>query len=422
MASNIFDALFLKPGDRLPMPGGTQPQQRRLPFVQRGTVFPAQQPMQNPMQNLSRAQKFDLLTQSLAGLGAGFAAQGRPVVGARGINMLPGRGAAIQGMMGARQNYMDNLRKQQVAQAQAANLQSQMQGRQIKAAGDQLSLGLQRRLDEGIRRDPNFMNTPEGKALVNQINVSRKGTIPATLQVADALLQATNAANPGSMTRAQAINTTLRGPQIADTGGQLFIRNADGSRTVLQKQIPPAQRPAAVGAREAAKVTGKRGAQQLIGAPKVIEGTTYALKQIKDMVDHKGQNVIGNKFSQLLNDPDSGLNPMATSERDFMTLHEFVKSNEFAQTIGQMKGLGQLSDREGQAITKAANALNLASTPKLYFKNLKAIEERLEKAQQKARDALNRAKPQGDAQLLSGTPTGNNSKSVDALLNQYRIK
>ena len=86
--------------------------------------------------------------------------------------MLPGRGAAIQGMMGARQNYMDNLRKQQVAQAQTANLQSQMQGRQIKAAGDQLSLGLQRRLDEGIRRDPNFMNTPEGKALVNQINVS----------------------------------------------------------------------------------------------------------------------------------------------------------------------------------------------------------------------------------------------------------
>ena len=422
MASNIFDALFLKPGDRLPMPGGTQPQQRRLPFVQRGTVFPAQQPMQNPMQNLSRAQKFDLLTQSLAGLGAGFAAQGRPVVGARGINMLPGRGAAIQGMMGARQNYMDNLRKQQVAQAQAANLQSQMQGRQIKAAGDQLSLGLQRRLDEGIRRDPNFMNTPEGKALVNQINVSRKGTIPATLQVADALLQATNAANPGSMTRAQAINTTLRGPQIADTGGQLFIRNADGSRTVLQKQIPPAQRPAAVGEREAAKFTGKFDAQQLIGAPKVIEGTTYALKQIKDMVDHKGQNVIGNKFSQLLNDPDSGLNPMATSERDFMTLHEFVKSNEFAQTIGQMKGLGQLSDREGQAITKAANALNLASTPKLYFKNLKAIEERLEKAQQKARDALNRAKPQGDAQLLSGTPTGNDSKSVDALLNQYRIK
>jgi hypothetical protein len=422
MASNIFDAAFLNPGDIFTMPGGTQPQQRRLPFVQRGDVFRAQQPMQNPMQNLSRAQKFDLLTQSLAGLGAGFAQQGRPVVGARGINMLPGRGAAIQGMMGARQNYMDNLRKQQVAQAQAANLQSQMQGRQIKAAGDQLTLDIQRRLDEGIRRDPNFMNTPEGKALVNQINVSRKGTIPATLQVADALLTATNAANPGSMTRAQAINTTLRGPQIADTGGQLFIRNADGSRTVLQKQIPPAQEPSAVGAREAAKVTGKFDAQQLVGAPRVIEGTTYALKQIKDMVDHKGQNVIGNKFSQFLNDPDSGLNPMASPERDFMTLHEFVKSNQFAQTIGQMKGLGQLSDREGQAITKAANALNLASTPELYFKNLKAIEETLEKAQQRARDALNRAKPPSEAQLLSGTPTGNDSKSVDALLNQYRTK
>jgi hypothetical protein len=420
MASNIFDALFFKPGDRFPMPGVMQSQRRRFPFVQPGTVFPAQQPMQNPMQNLSRAQKFDLLTQSLAGLGAGFAQQGRPVVGARGINMLPGRGAAIQGMMGARQNFMDNLRKQQVAQAQMANMQSQMQGRQIKAAGDQLTLDIQRRLDEGIRRDPNFMNTPEGKALVNQINVSRKGTIPATLQVADALFQATNAANPGSMTRAQAINTALRGSQIADTGARLVITNADGSTTVLRKQIPPAQRPAAVGEREQAKVTGKFGAQQLVSAPRVIEGTTYALNQIGAMFDHKGRNVIGNKLSQFLNDPDSGLNPMASAERDFMTLHEFVKSNQFAQTIGQMRGLGQLSDREGQAITKAANALSLASTPKLYFKNLKAIQETLEKAQQRARDALKRAKSPGDMKLLSGKPTGNERDSIDALLNQYR--
>ena len=396
----------------------TRPQQQRFPFVQPGTVFPAQQPMRNPMQNLSRAQKFDLLTQSLAGLGAGFAQQGRPVVGARGINMLPGRGAAIQGMMGARQNFMDNLRKQQVAQAQMANMQSQMQGRQIKAAGDQLTLDIQRRLDEGIRRDPNFMNTPEGKALVNQINVSRKGTIPATLQVADALLQATNAANPGSMTRAQAINTALRGPQIADTGGRLFITNADGSTTVLRKQIPPAQRPAAVGEREAAKVTGQFGAQQLVNAPRVIESTTYALDQINDMVDHKGQKVIGNKLSQFLNDPD-GPNPMATPERDFITLHEFVKSTQFAQTIGQMRGLGQMSDREGKAITKAANALDLRSTPKRYFKNLKAIKENLEKAQQRARDALKRAKSPGDMKLLSGKPTGNTSNSVDAALAAY---
>jgi hypothetical protein len=424
MASNIFDAAFLNPGDIFTMPGGTQPQQRRLPFVQRGDVFRAQQPMQNPMQNLSRAQKFDLLTQSLAGLGAGFAQQGRPVVGARGINMLPGRGAAIQGMMGARQNYMDNLRKQQVAQAQAANLQSQMQGRQIKAAGDQLTLDIQRRLDEGIRRDPNFMNTPEGKALVNQINVSRKGTIPATLQVADALLTATNAANPGSMTRAQAINTTLRGPQIADTGGQLFIRNADGSRTVLQKQIPPAQRPAAVGEREAAKFTGKFDAQQLVNAPKVMGSTDYALTKIDKMLVHKGADVIGDKFSQYFNNPAGGLltNPFSSPQRDFMTLHEFVQSNQFATVIGQMKGLGAMSDKEGQAMTKAANALSLASTRKEYFQNLNAIKKTLEASQQRARDALNRAKLQGEAQLLSGKPKGNDSNSVNSALAAYPPK
>jgi len=391
----------------------TRPQQQRFPFVQSGAVFPAQQQMQNPMQNLSRAQKFDLLTQSLAGLGAGFAQQGRPVVGARGINMLPGRGAAIQGMMGARQNFMDNLRKQQVAQAQIANMQSQMQGRQIKAAGDQLTLDIQRRLDEGVRKDPNFMNTPEGRALVNQMNVSRKGTVPATLQVARELYKSQNAIKPGSMNMAQAINTVLRGPQIADTGARLIVTNADGSKTVLQKQIPPAQQPKAVGEREDAKVQSKFAAQQLVNAPRVIESTTYALDKINEMLTHKGQNVIGNRLSQFYNDPAGGLftNPMASQERDFMTLHNFVQSNQFATVIGQMRGLGQLSDREGQAMTRAANALDLASTPEQYFKNLKFIKETLERAQQRARDALKGAKPQGDTQLL-----GN---SVDKALQQY---
>ena len=391
----------------------TRPQQQRFPFVQSGAVFPAQQQMQNPMQNLSRAQKFDLLTQSLAGLGAGFAQQGRPVVGARGINMLPGRGAAIQGMMGARQNFMDNLRKQQVAQAQIANMQSQMQGRQIKAAGDQLTLDIQRRLDEGVRKDPNFMNTPEGRALVNQMNVSRKGTVPATLQVARELYKSQNAIKPGSMNMAQAINTVLRGPQIADTGARLIVTNADGSKTVLQKQIPPAQQPKAVGEREDAKVQSKFAAQQLVNAPRVIESTTYALDKINEMLTHKGQNVIGNRLSQFYNDPAGGLftNPMASQERDFMTLHNFVQSNQFATVIGQMRGLGQLSDREGQAMTRAANALDLASTPEQYFKNLRYIKATLERAQQRARDALKGAKPQGDTQLL-----GN---SVDKALQQY---
>ena len=411
MAPNIFDALFLKSGDRFRMPGAMQPQQQRFPFVQSGTVFPAQQQMQNPMQNLSRAQKFDLLTQSLAGLGAGFAQQGRPVVGARGINMLPGRGAAIQGMMGARQNFMDNLRKQQAAQAQMANMQSQMQGRQIKAAGDQLTLDIQRRLDEGIRKDPNFMNTPEGRALVNQINVSRKGTAPATLQVARELFKAQNAIKPGSMNMAQAINTALRGPQIADTGAQLIVTNADGSTKVLQKQIPPAQEPKAVGERESAKMQYKFTAQQLVNAPRVIESTTYALGKIDKMLTHKGQDVIGNRFSQFLNDPQSGLNPIANEQRNFMTLHNFVQSNQFATVIGQMRGLGQLSDREGQAMTNAANALDLASTPEEYFENLKFIKETLERARQRARDAMKGAKPQGDTQLLSN--------SVNKALQQY---
>jgi hypothetical protein len=396
-------------------------QQTSSPFVQPGTVFPAQQPMQNPMQNLSRAQKFDLLTQSLAGLGAGFAAQGRPVVGARGINMLPGRGAAIQGMMSARQNYMDNLRKQQVAQAQTANLQSQMQGRQIKAAGDQLSLGLQRRLDEGIRRDPNFMNTPEGKALVGQMNVARTGNRPATLQIADALMAS---APPGTMTPHQAIRLASRGGNTVDLGDRIIITEADGRQRVVMKNLAPAQQPQNIQTREIAKVKGKDTGQRQVQAPDIIANTTGALNLIDSMFDHPGKNVIGSRVRQMINDPEGGMfvNPNPTDEKDFMIMHNFVMSQNFVNAVQQMRGLGQLSDREGAALAKSRNALSIASKPETYFKNLREIQQTLKTARQRARDALNRAKPPGEAQLLSGKPKGNDSNLVDAALDQYGRK
>ena len=413
MAPNIFDALFLKSGDRFPMPGAMQPQQQRFPFVRSGTVFPAQQQMQNPMQNLSRADRFDLLTQSLAGLGAGFAQQGRPVVGARGINMLPGRGAAIQGMMGARQNFMDNLRKQQLAQAQMANMQSQMQGRQIKAAGDQLTLDIQRRLDEGIRKDPNFMNTPEGRALVNQINVGRRGSRPAVLQVADALKSAANANKPGSMSDLQAINTALRAPPSYNLGNQILVRNPDGSTSALQIGLPPAQQPQNVQARKVAEVQGKALGQRQVQAPDTIANVDNALKIIDPMFAHPGKNVIGNRILQTINNPEGGLfvNPNPTDEKDFLIMHNFVMSQNFVNAIQQMRGLGQLSDREGAALAKSRNALNIASKPETYFKNLRMIQQTLLRARRRARDALKGAKPQGDTQLLSN--------SVDKALQQY---
>ena len=226
------------------------------------------------------------------------------------------------------------------------------------------------------------------------------------------------------MTRAQAINTTLRGPQIADTGGQLFIRNADGSRTVLQKQIPPAQQPQNIQTREIAKVKGKDTGQRQVQAPDIIANTTGALNIIESMFDHPGKNVIGSRVRQMINDPEGGMfvNPNPTDQKDFMIMHKFVMSQNFVNAVQQMRGLGQLSDREGAALAKSRNALSIASKPETYFKNLREIQQTLKTAQQRARDALNRAKPPGEAQLLSGTPTGNDSKSVDALLNQYRTK
>jgi len=368
----------------------TRPQQQRFPFVQSGAVFPAQQQMQNPMQNLSRADRFDLLTQSLAGLGAGFAKQGRPVVGARGINMLPGRGAAIEGMMGARQNFMDNLRKQQLAQAQMANMQSQMQGRQIKAAGDQLTLDIQRRLDEGIRKDPNFMNTPEGRALVNQINVGRRGSRPAVLQVADALKAASNAKNPGSMSDVQAINTALRTPPSYNLGNQILVRNPDGSTSALPIGIPPTQKIPYLKEKTQAVEKAKLSAKKIAGAPRTYANAERALNLIETMLQHPGIEGVGTSKGFAYGLPKTNavrvglLGLGGTPMEDFGGMHDNLKGIEFTGGIDSLRGLGAMSDKDAQAIKDSMNALKLTSSKKQYIAELNFIRARMQLARQNA--------------------------------------
>lgn len=159
----------------------TRPQQQRFAFVPPGTVFPAQQPMQNPMQNLSRADRFDLLTQSLAGLGAGFAKQGRPVVGARGINMLPGRGAAIEGMMSARQNFMDNLLKRRKEERDAQMANERMRLAQLAAQRDQSRLAIQQNQQQLSQQlQPFKIQDLQSKTEKNRADAAKTSLVNAT--------------------------------------------------------------------------------------------------------------------------------------------------------------------------------------------------------------------------------------------------
>ena len=291
MAPNIFDALFLKSGDRFRMPGAMQPQQQRFPFVQSGRVLPAQQQMQNPMQNLSRAQKFDLLTQSLAGLGAGFAQQGRPVVGARGINMLPGRGAAIQGMMSARQNFMDNLLKQQQAERQAQLLNLKQQ--QTQLAAQMQPFNIQKTLAQTRKAQQ-----PPGKL--------------AEINALQAQLQAMPSNDPNRaplVKRLEAI-TAPKGPLVNITNKKI---SDDAAMTMeisrLRKRGDPASMQRADRLQIQQMFGGGKVPQQFIdsqrsyaSADNAIKGLANMYKTGYDITDFKDRSRAQQYFSQLVND------------------------------------------------------------------------------------------------------------------------
>ena len=268
----------------------TRPQQQRFPFVQSGAVFPAQQQMQNPMQNLSRADRFDLLTQSLAGLGAGFAQQGRPVVGARGINMLPGRGAAIEGMMSARQNFMDNLLKRQQAERQAQLLNLKQQ--QTQLAAQMQPYNIQKTLAQTRKAQQ-----PPGKL--------------AEINALQAQLQAMASNDPKRaplVKRLEAI-TAKKGPLVNITNKKL---TDDAAMTMEISRLRQLGDPASMQRADRLQIQqmfGGKVPQQFIdsqrsyaSADNAIKGLANMYKTGYDITDFKDRSRAQQFFSQLVND------------------------------------------------------------------------------------------------------------------------
>jgi hypothetical protein len=267
-----------------------RPQQQRFPFVQPGTVFPAQQPMRNPMQNLSRAQKFDLLTQSLAGLGAGFAAQGRPVVGARGINMLPGRGAAIQGMMSARQNFMDNLLKQreQERQAQLLNLQQQ----KMQMAAQMQPFNIQKTLAQTRKAQQ-----PPGKL--------------AEINALQAQLQAMPSTDPRRAALEQRLKaiTAPKGPLVNITNKKLTDDAAMTQEIARLERLGGPENIARAKFLRIRQIHGPKVPQQLIDSQRSYTSADNAIRGLAgmyqtgiDLTDFKQRSRADQYFSQLVND------------------------------------------------------------------------------------------------------------------------
>jgi len=231
-----------------------------------------------------------LLTQSLAGLGAGFAKQGRPVVGARGINMLPGRGAAIEGMMSARQNFMDNLLKRQQAERQAQLLNLKQQ--QTQLAAQMQPYNIQKTLAQTRKAQQ-----PPGKL--------------AEINALQAQLQAMASNDPKRaplVKRLEAI-TAKKGPLVNITNKKL---TDDAAMTMEISRLRQLGDPASMQRADRLQIQqmfGGKVPQQFIDSQRSYASADNAIKGLANMyetgyniADFKDRSRAQQYFSQLVND------------------------------------------------------------------------------------------------------------------------
>jgi len=156
-----------------------------------------------------------------------------------------------------------------------------------------------------------------------------------------------------------------------DTGRNEYYqvsRTDPGNRIALGIEVPVDPRVQAAQAEQQAKQTQQR---------------TKEMTQVDDMLDN---------VNQIMNSPGledwSGIEAFApvipgTEQANTDALVERLQSQQFLKNISQMRGMGALSNAEGQKVAAAAAALKRQMTDKAVKQELDRIRTELSKAKQR---------------------------------------
>jgi hypothetical protein len=122
---------------------------------------------------------------------------------------------------------------------------------------------------------------------------------------------------------------------------------------------------------------GEKAQTEGKGAQDSLDTLEQALSTVRQVREHPGLAQVGDVRTKLVEViPGSQL-------KDFGTLLETLKSQQFTAAISQMKGMGQLSDAEGKRLETAVSSLNTSMSPAAFKNALGVIEANLNKAQAK---------------------------------------
>lgn len=132
-----------------------------------------------------------------------------------------------------------------------------------------------------------------------------------------------------------------------------------------------------------AATRGKATAEAELAAPADISSAETTLSYITSLRDHPGRQAGSGASSWLGNIP-------GTDAREFQIEVERLKAGAFLTAIDQLKGMGALSNAEGQTATAAVAALDPNGTEEGFLKRLAEYEEIVNRGLERAR---NRVKP-----------------------------
>jgi hypothetical protein len=198
----------------------------------------------------------------------------------------------------------------------------------------------------------------------------------ATTSLVDQL----RAENPG-MTLEQAITIAKRGSGVTQIGDEL-VNRSDG-QTVRNVG-------SAIANKASQEAQGEVQGKQIAAAPNDIAAADIALGLVKKIRTNPaleagtGMSSIGNYI-------------WGTSGYDFQNLVEQSKSGAFLTAIQQMRGLGSLSNAEGQTATQAVTRMNTATSQEAFLDALNDYEGVVKLGQERAAKRLQAPAPSGGA-------------------------
>lgn len=138
-----------------------------------------------------------------------------------------------------------------------------------------------------------------------------------------------------------------------------------------------------------------------------MASTDASIALVEDMLKHPGRGAAVGTSSALPTLPGG-------EARDYELKVEQLKGSQFLQSIQQMRGLGQLSNAEGQAATRASTALDVAQSEAEHERELNRLLKILKDG---------RARKPGTFPAPGGTETAveavASDPSIDDLLQQY---